>query len=322
MRHNRFMTAWQVDVLGPEFQFRTLPLGEDDEGPVEATLVRRVPSRRRSARAVLYIHGWSDYFFQANVAAFFTDQAIAFYALDLRKYGRSLRDYQSAGYVNDLATYDEDIAAALEVIRAENGSSVAVAIMGHSTGGLVASLWADRHPGEIAALILNSPWLETQGSSLLRHLSAPVVARLASFQPKAALPNVDPGHYHRVCSASAEGQWTYNEVWRPNPMFPVRAGWLATIFAGHERVARGLNIQVPVLVLVSSQSIISIPWHDDMVRADTVIDVNSTALRATLLGPTVTLVRITDGLHDLALSSAVVTKGYFAAINRWMSAYY
>lgn len=316
------MTEWQTDVLGPEFQFRTLPLGEDEEGPVHATLVRRVPKRRRSARAVLYIHGWSDYFFQRNVAQFFADQSIAFYALDLRKYGRSLRDYQSAGYVNDLALYDEDLAAALEVIRAENGASVAVALMGHSTGGLIASLWADRNPGQIAALILNSPWLETQGSSLLRHLSAPVVARLASFQPKAALPNVDPGHYHRVCSSTAEGQWTYDEVWRPNPMFPVRAGWLATIFAGHERVARGLNIQVPILVLVSSRSIISIPWHDDMVKADTVIDVNSTTLRATLLGPTVTIARITDGLHDLALSPEPVAKDYFSQIKRWLSAYY
>lgn len=316
------MTQWQEDVLGPEFQARTLPLGTDDEGPVVATLVRRVPKHSRSARAVLYIHGWSDYFFQTETAEFFSDRGMAFYALDLRKYGRSLREHQSAGYVTDLVAYDEEIAAALQIIRAENGAGVAVALLGHSTGGLVASLWADRHPGEISALILNSPWLETQGSSLLRHLSAPVVARLASFQPKAALPNVDPGHYHRVCSQSAQGRWTYDETWRPNPMFPVRAGWLSTIFAGHERVSRGLNITVPILVLVSSQSVISLPWHDDMVKADTVIDVQSTALRATLLGPTVSLVRIADGLHDLALSAEPAAKRYFAEINRWMAAYY
>ena len=48
--------------------------------------------RRRLADVdVLYVHGWSDYFFQKRLARFWTDQGARFYALDLRKYGRSLR---------------------------------------------------------------------------------------------------------------------------------------------------------------------------------------------------------------------------------------
>ena len=31
---------WRADVLGEPFEQLTLPLGEDDEGPVLATLVR------------------------------------------------------------------------------------------------------------------------------------------------------------------------------------------------------------------------------------------------------------------------------------------
>ncbi len=62
---------------------------------------------------VLYVHGWSDYFFQKRLARFWTDRGARFYALDLRKYGRSLRPGQTPGYIADLDTYDEDIAAAL-----------------------------------------------------------------------------------------------------------------------------------------------------------------------------------------------------------------
>lgn len=217
--------VWVVDVLGPDYQARTLELAPDDEGAVVATVVRHRPPTDepvRPARAVLYLHGWSDYFFQTGLAEHWTSRGVAFYALDLRKYGRSLREHQTPGYVDDLETYDEDLGAALAVVQDELGQHVRIVLMGHSTGGLVACLWAHRHPGRVAGLILNSPWLELQGSGMLRHLSSPAVAQIARFQPKAPLPNIDPGYYHRTLAAALGGEWTYDERWRPVPSFPDR----------------------------------------------------------------------------------------------------
>ena len=59
--------AWAPDVLGAGFEQRTVELEPDDEGDVVVTVVRHVPPTDeplRPARAVLYLHGWSDYFFQ------------------------------------------------------------------------------------------------------------------------------------------------------------------------------------------------------------------------------------------------------------------
>src|SRR5690554_4509933 len=148
--------TWVEDALGPDYQQLTLPLADDDEGEVTATLVRHHPPERdglRPARAVLYLHGWSDYFFQTHLAEYWTSLGAAFFALDLRKYGRSLHEHQSAGYVTDLATYDEEIDAALDVIASEVGTTANVLLMAHSTGGLVAALWANRNPGRVSGLI-------------------------------------------------------------------------------------------------------------------------------------------------------------------------
>jgi alpha-beta hydrolase superfamily lysophospholipase len=41
-------------------------------------------------RSVLYLHGYNDYFFHTHVAEKFNENNFDFYALDLRKYGRSL----------------------------------------------------------------------------------------------------------------------------------------------------------------------------------------------------------------------------------------
>lgn len=315
---------WQQDVLGPDYRALTLELADDDEGAVVATLVRHAPPTPeplRPSRAVLYLHGWSDYFFQTGLAEFWSGQGVAFYALDLRKYGRSLRPHQTPGYVDDLATYDEDIEAALAQIKQDLGDPARVMLMGHSTGGLTATLWVDRHPGRVHGLVLNSPWLELQGSSVVRHFSAPAVARLAKLQPKAPLPNVDPGFYARTVRKADGGEWTYQDEWRPTPSFPVRAGWLAAVIAGHARVARGLDITVPVLMMASARSLISPWWNEDMRGADTVLDVESLVRRAVHLGPVVTVVRIAGGLHDLTLSPAPVRARLYAEIARWCAGY-
>ena len=315
---------WVDDVLGPDYQVRTLDLRPDEEGDVVASLVRYSPPTTeplRPSRAILYLHGWSDYFFQTGLAEYWHARGAAFHALDLRKYGRSLRPGQTPGYVADLETYDEEIEAALDVIAGELGARARVMIMGHSTGGLVASLWADRHPDELSGLVLNSPWLELQGSSVLRHLSTPAVAQLARFQPKAPLPNIDPGYYARTLSSESGGEWTYDTTWRPTPTFPVRAGWLQAIMAGHARVARGLSIEQPILMCASSRTLISPRWSEDMRSADIVLDVELLARRAVQLGSHVTVVRIRDGLHDLALSRKPVRERYYAEIDRWAAAY-
>src|SRR5690625_6251434 len=84
---------WVPDVLDG-FSRRTIQLGEDDEGPVSATLVRHDAAE---GFPVLYIHGWSDYFYNTELAEAAAAQGYKLYALDLRKYGRSLREKQSPG---------------------------------------------------------------------------------------------------------------------------------------------------------------------------------------------------------------------------------
>ena len=97
-----------------------------------------------------------------------------YYALDLRDYGRSIRDGRAPNDTTDLATYTEEIDAAVRLIRADHDHLV---LLGHSTGGLVTALWADarRGNGLIDALVLNSPWLDVRGSWLERHVLAPAL---------------------------------------------------------------------------------------------------------------------------------------------------
>ncbi|ANF32459.1 alpha/beta hydrolase [Leifsonia xyli] len=322
--------GWRPDILGEPFEQLTLPLGEDAEGEVVATLVRYSPPPRlqlhRGPAAdtdVLYVHGWSDYFFQTELARFWHDQGARFHALDLRKYGRSLREGQTPGFVDDLAIYDDDIAAALDAMgHGEDARGHRrLILLGHSTGGLTLSLWADRHPGRAEALILNSPWLEFQARSAGRAALTPLVDLRARIDPKAPMPNVDLGFYTRTVSRTLDGEWDYDLAWRPVRGFRVHPAWLTAVLAGHARVAAGLHIDAPVLTLLSARSTLLPYWTPDMLKSDVVLVVRDIAERALGLAPTVTVSWVQDALHDVFLSAPPVRRAAYAAVERWMRGY-
>ena len=181
-------------------------------------------------------------------------------------------------------------------------------LMGHSTGGLIAALWASRHPGVASQLILDSPWLEMHGSPAVRRATRTMVGPLAWLRPESVIRLPERGFYWRSISSSAEGEWTLDDKYRPAAAFPVRAGWLSAVLAGQAQVARGLNIDIPILVLISGASANGMVWKESMRRTDAVLDVNMIALRALSLGRTVTLERIDGALHDVFLSAPRVAQ--------------
>lgn len=282
-----------------------------------ATVVRR--SRPARSRAVLYVHGWSDYFFQRHLADEMAALGYDFYAIDLRRYGRSLRDKQLAGYIANLSDYFVELDEALEIVRDEGHDHVV--LMGHSTGGLVASLWAHERPGAFRALVLNAPWLELQANSLLRPATQPVLSAARAVAPTTALPQLDTGFYRRCISSSEEGEWEYNLNLKGDPAFLVRVGWVAAILDGHARVAEGLRIDCPVLVAISARSDFRRVWDEGFRLADIVLDVDRIATRAPQLGDLVVVARIQDALHDLVLSREDVRRRVFHEYARFLRAY-
>src|SRR5262245_7879398 len=110
----------EADLLGPPYERHAIDLGADDEGAVTATLVRR-RSDSPTDGAVLYVHGYVDYFFQTHLADFYAARGLDFYAIDLRKHGRSLQPHQTPNFATDLDVYHTELDEAVRVIRKEDG---------------------------------------------------------------------------------------------------------------------------------------------------------------------------------------------------------
>lgn len=310
---------WSPDVVLSDFEAATLRFPDDYDGPVYATLIRRRASQP-TQQAVLYVHGWTDYFFQVHLADEFNARGYNFYALDLRKYGRSLRDAQHPNFCRDVSEYFAEISTALRIITEQDDYNWVV-LNAHSTGGLISSLYADhgveRH--RIQALVLNSPFfdfnLDRRERTMVR-----VLASLAAIFPFAKLPpNPNrPVPYIQSIHADHRGEWSFDLRWRPLHGSPVYAGWLRAIFLAHQQLRQGLTIPCPVLVLHASASVREAEWHAGFQSADSVLNVDHIREGSRYLGPNVIVREVRDGLHDLILSRPDVRAQVFEMMFRWL----
>ena len=300
----------------------------------------RKSNPRNPAFAFLAVHGWNDYFYQTELARYVDSIGGTFYAVDLRKYGRSLREGQTFGYIRDFDEYDDELHICRDLIYGELGPKIPLVLYGHSTGGLACALWADRHPGAADGLVLNSPWLEYHGSTGMRQAGAPVVEILARTSPTFVLPTAEDDFYQRALTAwrpdpdaeavpghegSDDPFWTTG--WNPKPEFrtgsgaPVRPGWLSAVLNGHARVAAGLDVGCPILVLTSARSLTGNTWSEDFRAVDSVLDVKQIWKRVPELGSHTTLVKLDDAVHDVTFSRREVRERAFEEIGRFLRAY-
>lgn len=308
---------WTADSALPGFEAVTLRFPDDYDGPVRATLVRR-RAATPTHKAFLYVHGYIDYFFQEHFADECNRHGYNFYALDLRKYGRSLGDAPHPNFAKDLREYFSEISASLLIVTEEEGNEWVV-LSGHSTGGLISALYANSgaRKDRINALFLNSPFFDF---NLDARSKAQLVAgsRLAALRPFAILQEGLPTAYGESIHSDHQGEWQFDRRLKPAEGFPVYAGWARAVLRGQERVRQGLSISCPVLVMHSDKSVYGKSWHPGYQAGDGVLNVEHIREGSRHLGSNVKDVEIENGLHDLTLSRSDVREHVFAELFGWL----
>jgi alpha-beta hydrolase superfamily lysophospholipase len=167
--------------------------------------------------------------------------------------------------------------------------------------------------------VLNSPWLDLQGSLFLRTAGTEAINRLGQRRPYAVVPRNVSAVYAETLHRDLRGEWDFDLAWKPKESFPVRAGWLRAVRMGHRRVHRGIDVGAPVLTLCSTASIVPQGWSEEATCADTVLDVKQIAKWSHQLGPHVTVVRVQDAMHDVLCSRKDVRDVAFGEISRWLA---
>lgn len=308
---------YQTDILGEDYQQLTLNFADDYDGKVVATLVRK-KSAQATKKAVLYIHGFSDYFFQTEMAEQFNQHGYDFYALDLRKYGRSKLPHQKFYYLLDLREYDAEITKALEIIGQENHNQVLLA--GHSTGGLITTLYAAHYPDHrlIKALWTNSPFYDFYKSVIEKKVGIPLLSQVGERLPNAKFPSGLNQWYTPSLHKDFYGEWDFNLNWKPQSLPFVHLCFVNAIHKAQKEIHRGISLNIPTLIMHSHQSKYPKKWGVDAQQSDVILDVKDMTHNAKKMKGDVQTLAIKNGLHDLVLSAPPVRKKVYEDLFSWL----
>lgn len=311
------VAQWVPDRL-PGYERLTVDQPDDYSGKVVSTVVRAPAGDCGGDTGILYVHGFNDYFFQKEWADSMVDKCLRFYAVDLRKYGRSLLPGQKPFEVRDMTEYFADIDSALAVMKRDGVDKVV--LVGHSTGGLTSSLYMAEHPDTVVkALVLNSPFLDWN-LGRIEEFAVPAVAATGKLFPGMPVKQGDSTAYAESLLDSCHGEWNFDTDWKFMRSPDVTAGWIRAIDSAQRRLKSGRHkINVPVLLMHSDKSVGGDRWTPEFQKGDAVLDVADISRYGRRLGDDVTEATVTDGLHDLVLSAPKVRHGVYRTMTDWIS---
>ena len=251
---------YHADLLGGDYEARTFRYTLRGGDSTRCTLIRK-PLQEGTTDALLYLHGYNDYFFQTALGDSATAHGMNFYALDLHGYGRSLQPGDEAFYCRDLQEYFCDLDTALSTLRAEGNRRVI--LMGHSTGGLITSLYCEAHRSDlpVQGLILNSPFLDMNMNGFYEKVLVPIVSAWGKWFKHTKINQGNSTAYAESLLKDYHGEWEYDTGWKLEVSPDVTSGWISAIHKAQRTLQKGTDIKIPILLMHSDKSIYGDDWN-------------------------------------------------------------
>lgn len=279
------------------------PMNNDYQGKVVTTLIESRNNKVSNTASVLYIHGFCDYFFQMHVMNYFTDHGINFYAIDLRKCGRSLLSHQSPNYCKNLREYFPDIDYGINWIFKQNPESK-LFLLGHSTGGLLATYYAKFgiFRPKITGLILNSPFFDFNLPFYIKPFIESIANKRYAKDPYGHMQGL-PSLYGQSLHKDYQGQWDYNLNYKPIVPFQSYYAWILAVLKAQRVIVEKPDLgETPILIFHSSQSSNPRKYTKQTNCSDVVLEVKDMIKVGSKLADNVSFYSIENALHDVFLS--------------------
>jgi len=199
----------------------------------------------KDPRAILLIvHGLAEHTGRyKNMVDYFIPRGYAIYGFDLRGHGRS---QGSKGYVERFSYYIDDLKTFVDTVRRENAGKK-IFMVGHSMGGLIATIYATKYQNDLSGLIVSAALLKI-GASVSP--AAVVMAKIISvIAPKMGVAVLDASALSKdkaVVDAYVNDPLVYRGK--------TTARWGTEVLDIQKKLPEQLNlITLPILIMYGSE---------------------------------------------------------------------
>ncbi|PKN15678.1 MAG: alpha/beta hydrolase, partial [Deltaproteobacteria bacterium HGW-Deltaproteobacteria-24] len=233
-----FYTLFFLTVLFSS-NFQTLPLKTKHH---DATLIYQIVPN--ASKAILYIHGFNDYFFNEAFAQKFVENGYSFFAIDLHHYGRNLTSDSKPYYFQDIKEFDEEISLAIRTIK-EGFNTQDITLYGYSQGALIATLYAYNY-NTIDRLILDSAFFDFYFDPWIENMALPVVACIGKWFPTFKINSSSPNVFAQSLHQSFNGEWEFDlNLKSTHTNAPIYLGWIHAIYEAQQIIHNKIDLNIP-----------------------------------------------------------------------------
>jgi len=260
---------------------------------------------------VVLVHGFCEFFGKYHEMAHYLYEAgYAFFFLEQRGHGFSDRQVENLSkvLVYDYDDYVQDLREFVKFVVEPKKPKGRMALLAHSMGGMVATLFAERYPGVFSGVILSSPMLAVNTGRLPKWLVPVVktVAILLGWMERYCPGQQDFDGVEKPESSSAKSKARYHyqfqlrKTHREYQTSGATYGWIIAGLRASKRVMQeAMKIQDPVLMLCAGR--------------DTVVD-TSGQLHFQKLRPDIQVVTFDESKHEIYNASQEERKEYYKQI--------
>ena len=154
----------------------------------------------------------------------------------------------------------------------------------------------------------------------MRKFIIPIVSSLSFIFPFAGMPAAVSKWYPMSLHKDHYGEWEFDDDKKPIISFPSYFAWLKAIQRGQKYLKKKSNIEIPVLLMYSSNSVkAGNKWKNGYLKADIILNVKRIIEIGYKLGSDVSCVEIEDGMHDVLLSGKEIREMVFNKIINWLN---
>lgn len=151
-----------------------------------------------------------------------------------------------------------------------------------------------------------------------RALGIPQLSRLAKIFPNLKFPSELNKWYATSLHKDLKGEWDFSLDWKKTRYPMVRISFIRAIHEAQKEIHRGVQLDVPVLIMHSHQTLYPKKWGKAAQSSDVILGIKDIQKYAKKIKGDVTVQSIQNGLHDLVLSEQSVREQVYQQLFQWL----
>mgnify|MGYP000865313405 CR=1 FL=1 len=282
-----------ASFIDEQLKFSEIILDINNFSPLDAYKIKILYKNFNKKKCIIWFPGRNDYFYHYHITEILDDYDIyALFYSNNHEYKEDISDY-----FYDLKNIFDEI----DVIYSHfdiNNIYDEVILYGHSTGGLIITIYQIETKNKITKIILNSPFYAFKFNIYENIIFNKILYYIIPYIPEFDINQ--KSFNDNLYTLMLSKKYNIDNIYKKNYISPVISTWFRNIIKYQHKINNNkIKLKYDTLILYSDHY----TKYPGDIKGDEVLDIESNSAAVSKLGDKAKLVFIKNAIHDVLSSN-------------------